>query len=138
MAQQLTDLLTPFILALATALAGVLTVLIHAAKTSLIAWIQARTNAAQQEIIMKVASEAMAFAETQGLLLKGQEKMNAAIAYAANELQTRGLNVTPDKLLAAIQKAWMEYNPAQNKADKAMDMKESDTAPASYNKAGSV
>ncbi|MFC9776238.1 phage holin, LLH family [Paenibacillus chitinolyticus] len=130
MAQQLTDLLTPVILALVTALAGVLTVLIHAAKTSLIAWLQARTNAAQQEIIMRVASEAMAFAEAQGMLLKGQEKMNAAIVYAANELQTRGMNVTPDKLLAAIQKAWMEYNPAQNKADHAAERKESDTTPA--------
>ncbi|MGX4584978.1 phage holin, LLH family [Paenibacillus chitinolyticus] len=130
MAQQLTDLLTPVILALVTALAGVLTVLIHAAKTSLIAWLQARTNAAQQEIIMKVASEAMAFAETQGLILKGKEKMNAAIVYAANELQIRGVNVTPDKLLAAIQKAWMEYNPAQNKANQALELKESDTKPA--------
>ncbi|MFD7524608.1 phage holin, LLH family [Paenibacillus chitinolyticus] len=130
MAQQLTDLLTPVILALVTALAGVLTVLIHAAKTSLIAWLQARTNAAQQEIIMKVASEAMAFAETQGLILKGQEKMNAAIIYAANELQTRGMNVTPDKLLAAIQKAWMEYNPSQNKGNQALELKESDTTPA--------
>ncbi|MFS0838055.1 phage holin, LLH family [Paenibacillus sp. 1P03SA] len=130
MAQQLTDLLTPVILALVTALAGVLTVLIHAAKTSIIAWLQARTNAAQQEIIMKVASEAMAFAETQGLILTGKEKMNAAIVYAASELQARGLNVTPDKLLAAIQKAWMEYNPAQIKTDKTLEPKESGTTPS--------
>ncbi|WP_068773469.1 phage holin, LLH family [Paenibacillus sp. FJAT-26967] len=110
MAQHITEILTPLILAFVTALAGVLTVAITSAKSYLISWIQARTNADQQELIFKVAREAMAYAENQDEFIKGKDKLNAAIDYAAKELQNRGVNVDRQKLLATVQDAWMEYN----------------------------
>ncbi|WP_068777543.1 phage holin, LLH family [Paenibacillus sp. FJAT-26967] len=110
MAQQITEILEMLILAAVTALAGVVAVAITSGKTYLINWLQARTNAAQQDLIFKVAREAMAFAENQDAFIKGKDKLSAAIDYAAKELQNRGVNVDRKKLLATVQAAWMEYN----------------------------
>ncbi|SDD29253.1 Bacteriophage holin of superfamily 6 (Holin_LLH) [Paenibacillus sp. UNCCL117] len=110
MSQQITEILTPLVLAVLTALVSVAAVAINAAKDHAINWLKARTNAAQQEIIGKVAVEAMAYVETLADMYQGRQKLEEAVSYAANELQARGIAVSREKLIGTIQKAWMDYN----------------------------
>ncbi|WP_068775791.1 phage holin, LLH family [Paenibacillus sp. FJAT-26967] len=109
MSEQITEILTPLVLALVTALVSVLTVAITAGKTLAINWLQARTSAAQQEVIGRIAREAMAYAEKYAIP-KGVAKLDEAMDYAAQELRQRGINVDSKKLRGVIEAAWMEHN----------------------------
>ncbi|WP_217562815.1 phage holin, LLH family [Paenibacillus sp. GbtcB18] len=116
MSEQIADMLKPLLLAVIMAVVGILGVAINVIKDRAIKWLQAHTNAAQQDLIAKIAQEAFAFAEKQGAFTDGKQKMEEAIDYAAKELQRRGINVDRQKLLATIEAAWMQYNSSQKPA----------------------
>ncbi|WP_058303459.1 phage holin, LLH family [Gorillibacterium timonense] len=106
-------LIEPYLETIVTALVGLLTTLLLAAIAALRGkiqlWLAARTTAAEQQVLHLVAKEAYALAERLYIERSGPEKMKQAIAYAAEELQRKGIAVSPVKLEAAIEAAWLDF-----------------------------
>ncbi|MEK5260217.1 hypothetical protein MKY75_13495 [Paenibacillus sp. FSL L8-0663] len=60
-------------------------------KTKVNVWLEARTTAAQREVIHKVAGEAFAFAQTTFKDAGGVHKMHEALQYASLRLTEQGI-----------------------------------------------
>lgn len=110
MTQQITEILTPVVLALIMALVSIAIVAINMGRDTVITWIKSKTTADQQAVINSVAHEAHAHAEKWAKTYAG-DKLQTAVEYAVGELIKRGIKVDSDKILAAIQSAWQQYNP---------------------------
>lgn len=106
-------LIEPYLQTLVTALIGLLVTLLLAGiskiRGKIELWLEARTTASEQQVLHLVAKEAYALAERLYIEQGGPEKMKQAIAYAAEEFRTMGIAISPIKLEAAIQAAWLDY-----------------------------
>ncbi|WP_025718440.1 phage holin, LLH family, partial [Paenibacillus sp. 1-18] len=96
-----------------TAAAGVLTAFVlgglNALKTKVNTWLEARTTAAQREVIHKIAGEGFAFAQTAFKQAGGERKLQEALQYTSLRLTEQGIVVSATELQAAIEKAYLEY-----------------------------
>ncbi|WP_235209123.1 phage holin, LLH family [Paenibacillus polymyxa] len=72
-------------------------------------WLEARTTAAQREVIHKVTGEAFALAQTAFKEAGGERKLQEALQYASLTLSSQGIVVSQVELRSAIEKAYLEY-----------------------------
>ncbi|MFS8215534.1 phage holin, LLH family [Paenibacillus polymyxa] len=111
--QNVIETIQPAISTIVTAIVGVLVTFalagINTLKNKANAWIDARTTAAQRDVIHKVAGEAFALAQTTFKDVGGVRKMQEALQYASLRLTEQGIVVSPTELQAAIEKAYLEY-----------------------------
>ncbi|MGG4504204.1 phage holin, LLH family [Paenibacillus polymyxa] len=117
--QNVIETIQPAISTIVTAIVGVLVTFalagINTLKNKANNWLDARTTAAQREVIHKVAGEAFALAQTTFKDAGGVRKMQEALQYASLRLTEQGIVVSPTELQAAIEKAYLEYK-AKTKA----------------------
>ncbi|MBY0024570.1 hypothetical protein H7K28_15270 [Paenibacillus polymyxa] len=115
--QTIIETVQPYVNTIVTAAAGVLTAFVlgglNKLKTKVNVWLEARTTAAQREVIHKVAGEAFALAQTTFKDAGGVRKMQEALQYASLRLTEQGIVVTSTELQAAIEKAYLEFNSKQ-------------------------
>ncbi|MEC0235234.1 phage holin, LLH family [Paenibacillus kribbensis] len=113
--QTIIENVQPYVSTIATAAIGVLTTIILAGlntvKVKVNAWLDARTTAAQREVIHKIAGEAFAFAQTAFKQAGGERKLQEALQYATLRLTEQGITVSVVELRAAIEKVYLEYKP---------------------------
>lgn len=111
--QTIIETVQPYVNTIATAAAGVLTAFIlgglNKLKTKVNMWLEARTTAAQREVIHKVAGEAFALAQTAFKEAGGERKFQEALQYASLTLSSQGIVVSQVELRSAIEKAYLEY-----------------------------
>ncbi|MEB4781442.1 phage holin, LLH family [Paenibacillus jamilae] len=111
--QNVIETIQPAISTIVTAIVGVLVTFalagINTLKNKANTWLDARTTAAQREVIHKVAGEAFALAQTTFKDAGGVRKMQEALQYASLRLTEQGIVVSPTELQAAIEKAYLEY-----------------------------
>ncbi|QOH62391.1 phage holin, LLH family [Paenibacillus polymyxa] len=111
--QNVIETIQPAISTIVTAIVGVLVTFalagINTLKNKANNWLDARTTAAQREVIHKVAGEAFALAQTTFKNAGGVRKMQEALQYASLRLTEQGIVVSPTELQAAIEKAYLEY-----------------------------
>ncbi|MEE4561536.1 phage holin, LLH family [Paenibacillus polymyxa] len=111
--QNVIETIQPAISTIVTAIVGVLVTFalagINTLKNKANNWLDARTTAAQREVIHKVAGEAFALAQTTFKDAGGVHKMQEALQYASLRLTEQGIIVSPTELQAAIEKAYLEY-----------------------------
>lgn len=74
------------------------------------AWLNARTTAAERELLHKTAAEGFAYAETVFRDYGGVEKLTEAQAYLDRRLRELGLSFGTAEVRAAIEKAVLEHN----------------------------
>lgn len=115
------EMVQPYLNALVTALVGLLATLLLAAITSLRskveAWLEARTSAAQREVLHRLAEEAYAFSEKMYQGSGGDDKLEAALQYVTARLNLDRMGLTGSDIRAAIEKAWTELDAkSRNKA----------------------
>lgn len=117
--QNVIETIQPAISTIVTAIVGVLVTFalagINTLKNKANNWLDARTTAAQREIIHKVAGEAFALAQTTFKDAGGVRKMQEALQYASLTLSSQGIVVSQVELKSAIEKAYLEYK-ARTKA----------------------
>ncbi|WP_339200426.1 phage holin, LLH family [Paenibacillus sp. FSL P2-0322] len=117
--QTLIEGVQPYVTTIATAAVGVLTTFVLAGlntvKQKVNLWLEARTTAAQREVIHKVAEEGFAFAQTAFKQAGGERKLQEALQYASLTLTSQGIVVSQVELKSAIEKAYLEYK-AKTKA----------------------
>ncbi|MHB0944559.1 phage holin, LLH family [Paenibacillus sp. ALE1] len=111
--QNVIETIQPAISTIVTAIVGVLVTFalagINTLKNKANNWLDARTTAAQREVIHKIAGEAFALAQTTFKEAGGVRKMQEALQYASLRLTEQGIVVSPTELQAAIEKAYLEY-----------------------------
>ncbi|MDQ0496380.1 phage holin, LLH family [Paenibacillus brasilensis] len=111
--QTIIETVQPYVSTIVTAAAGVLTAFalggLNALKTKVNTWLEARTTAAQREVIHKIAGEGFAFAQTAFKQAGGERKLQEALQYATLRLAEQGITVSVVELQAAIEKAYLEY-----------------------------
>ncbi|PNQ78855.1 phage holin, LLH family [Paenibacillus sp. F4] len=111
--QNVIETIQPAINTIVTAILGVLVTFalagINTLKNKANNWLDARTTAAQREVIHKVAGEAFALAQTTFKDAGGVRKMQEALQYASLRLTEQGIVVSSTELQAAIEKAYLEY-----------------------------
>ena len=97
-----------------TGVIGILGILVAAALAELrvrtIAWIDARKNVAQRELLHKVAEEGFAFVEQTMAKSASSDKIQFACNYVSGKLKERKIDVEPDEIRAAVEKFVTEYN----------------------------
>lgn len=108
MSEQITQILEPVLLAIITAIVTIILTAITAGKNLIINWIKSKTNANQQALIDRVASEAYAYAE-QWAEYEGKDKLICAIDFVQRELKEVGITISQQKITAAIQSAWEQF-----------------------------
>ncbi|MEC0233612.1 phage holin, LLH family [Paenibacillus kribbensis] len=117
--QTIIENVQPYVNTIVTAAAGVLTAFVlgglNKLKTKVNVWLEARTTAAQREVIHKIAGEGFAFAQTAFKQAGGERKLQEALQYATLRLAEQGITVSVVELQAAIEKAYLEYK-AKTKA----------------------
>ncbi|QYK62570.1 phage holin, LLH family [Paenibacillus sp. S25] len=117
--QTIIETVQPYVNTIVTAAAGVLTAFVlgglNKLKTKVNVWLEARTTAAQREVIHKVAGEAFALAQTAFKEAGGERKLQEALQYASLTLSSQGIVVSQVELKSAIEKAYLEYK-AKTKA----------------------
>ncbi|SPY16082.1 Uncharacterised protein [Paenibacillus polymyxa] len=117
--QTIVENVQPYVNTIVTAAAGVLTAFVlgglNKLKTKVNVWLEARTTAAQREVIHKVAGEAFALAQTAFKEAGGERKLQEALQYASLTLSNQGIVVSQVELKSAIEKAYLEYK-AKTKA----------------------
>ncbi|ODA09257.1 phage holin, LLH family [Paenibacillus polymyxa] len=117
--QTIIETVQPYVSTIATAVVGVLTTVILAGlntvKIKANTWLEARTSAAQRELIHKIAGEGFAFAQTAFKQAGGERKLQEALQYASLRLTEQGIVVSSIELQAVIEKAYLEYK-AKTKA----------------------
>ncbi|WP_025683735.1 phage holin, LLH family [Paenibacillus maysiensis] len=117
--QTIIETVQPYVSTIATAVVGVLTTVILAGlntvKVKANTWLEARTTAAQREVIHKIAGEGFAFAQTAFKQADGERKLQEALQYATLRLAEQGITVSVVELQATIEKAYLEYK-ARTKA----------------------
>ncbi|MGW9531125.1 phage holin, LLH family [Paenibacillus terrae] len=111
--QTLIESVQPYVTTIATATIGILTTFVLAGlntvKGKANTWLEARTTAAQREVIHKVAGEGFAFAQTAFKQAGGERKLQEALQYASLTLSSQGIVVSQVELRSAIEKAYLEY-----------------------------
>ncbi|MEE4577880.1 phage holin, LLH family [Paenibacillus polymyxa] len=111
--QTIIETVQPYVSTIVTAAAGVLTAFVlgglNKLKTKVNVWLEARTTAAQREVIHKIAGEGFAFAQTAFKEAGGERKLQEALQYATLRLAEQGITVSVVELQAAIEKAYLEY-----------------------------
>ncbi|WHX37428.1 phage holin, LLH family [Paenibacillus polymyxa] len=111
--QNVIETIQPAINTIVTAIVGVLVTFalagINTLKNKANNWLDARTTAAQRDVIHKVAGEAFALAQTTFKDVGGVRKMQEALQYASLRLTEQCIVVSPTELQAAIEKAYLEY-----------------------------
>ncbi|ODA08480.1 phage holin, LLH family [Paenibacillus polymyxa] len=111
--QTIIETVQPAINTIVTAIVGVLVTFalagINTLKNKANAWLDARTTAAQREVIHKVAGEAFALAQTAFKEAGGERKLQEALQYASLTLSSQGIIVSQVELKSAIEKAYLEY-----------------------------
>ena len=111
--QTIIETVQPYVNTIVTAAAGVLTAFVlgglNKLKTKVNVWLEARTTAAQREVIHKIAGEGFAFAQTAFKQAGGERKLQEALQYATLRLAEQGITVSVVELQAAIEKAYLEY-----------------------------
>ncbi|MCP3778824.1 phage holin, LLH family [Paenibacillus sp. MZ03-122A] len=111
--QTIIETVQPYVNTIVTAAAGVLTAFVlgglNKLKTKVNVWLEARTTAAQREVIHKIAGEGFAFAQTAFKEAGGERKLQEALQYATFRLAEQGITVSVVELQAAIEKAYLEY-----------------------------
>lgn len=75
-------------------------------------WIDSKTSLAERELIHKIATEAYAFAEKEFNSLGGHTKLSEAYNYASKMLDKAGIQVAPEEIKSAIEKAVLDYKKA--------------------------
>ncbi|OMF72461.1 hypothetical protein BK143_09325 [Paenibacillus peoriae] len=117
--QTIIETVQPYVNTIATAAAGVLTAFVlgglNNLKNKVNFWLEARTTAAQREVIHKIAGEGFAFAQTVFKEAGGERKLQEALQYASLTLSSQGIVVSQVELKSAIEKAYLEYK-AKTKA----------------------
>ncbi|WP_258297840.1 phage holin, LLH family [Paenibacillus peoriae] len=112
--QTIIETVQPYVNTIATAAAGVLTAFVlgglNKLKTKVNVWLEARTTAAQREVIHKIAGEGFAFAQTAFKEAGGERKLQEAMQYTTLRLAEQGINVSTVEIRYAIEKAYLEYN----------------------------
>ncbi|MCC3380675.1 phage holin, LLH family [Paenibacillus farraposensis] len=115
--QTIIETVHPYVSTIATAAIGVLTTIILAGlntvKVKVNTWLEARTTAAQREVIHKIAGEGFAFAQTAFKQAGGERKLQEALQYATLRLAEQGVTVSVVELQAAIEKAYLDYKSKQ-------------------------
>ncbi len=113
MTQLLINAVQPYILGILQVilfvLVGVLISALLKVKGFVINWLLAHTTAKQRDTLHQLGEEAFAFAKTVYINHDGPTKLAAAVAYLSSRLREKGLNVTPDEMRAAIEKAYLAY-----------------------------
>ncbi|MFD2329102.1 phage holin [Cohnella sp. GCM10020058] len=99
----LTDHLLELILAVLVAYAVSL-------RMRFLAWLNARTTAAQRETLHKLAEEAAALAESIFGGGSGTDKLDAALQYVSDKAAALGIQASPESIRAVIEKAVLDYN----------------------------
>ncbi|WP_328800269.1 phage holin, LLH family [Paenibacillus sp. LX16] len=111
--QTIIETVQPYVNTIVTAVAGVLTAFVlgglNKLKIKVNVWLEARTTAAQREVIHKIAGEGFAFAQTAFKQAGGERKLQEALQYATLRLAEQGITVSVVELQAAIEKAYLEY-----------------------------
>ncbi|OMF39768.1 MULTISPECIES: phage holin, LLH family [Paenibacillus] len=111
--QSIIETVQPYVNTIATAAVGVLTAVVlgglNKLKTKVNVWLDARTTAAQREVIHKIAGEGFAFAQTVFKEAGGERKLQEALQYASLTLTSQGITVSQVELRSAIEKAYLEY-----------------------------
>jgi LL-H family phage holin len=74
------------------------------------AWLVARTNTAQRELLHKLATEAYAWMERQYGPEAGQQKLTEAVRYVMDRLHMEKIGLSVEDVTAAVQKAWQELD----------------------------
>lgn len=114
MTTTLIDAVQPYIVTIVVALIGVLTTLILAGLKTLQkkaeAWLQARTNESEREILKKIGQEGFAHAEALHKELGGDQKLTQAIQYADKRIRELGLGFGLAEIKAAIHEAVVNHN----------------------------
>ncbi|MCC3381043.1 phage holin, LLH family [Paenibacillus farraposensis] len=117
--QTIIETVQPYVSTIATAVVGVLTAVILAGlntvKVKVNTWLEARTTAAQREVIHKIAGEGFAFAQTAFKQAGGERKLQEALQYATLRLAEQGITVSAVEIRSAIEKAYLDYK-AKTKA----------------------
>ncbi|MDR6776243.1 hypothetical protein J2W98_000490 [Paenibacillus peoriae] len=112
--QTLIEGVQPYVTTIATAAVGVLTTFVLAGlntvKVKVNLWLEARTTAAQREVIHKIAGEGFAFAQTAFKQAGGERKLQEALQYTTLRLAEQGITVSAVEIRSAIEKAYLEYN----------------------------
>lgn len=72
-------------------------------------WIDTRLTATQREIIERLARDAYAWVEKNWPGI-GREKFEKACEWLAAKLGRIGINIPPEEIEAAVQRAWEEFN----------------------------
>lgn len=105
---EITQAMVPVILAVITALAGIVVSAVYKGRDYVLNWIDSKTSNSERDLLHKVAAEAFAQAEALYLHLSGPARLQQAIAYASATLEQRGVQISPEEISAAINKAWLE------------------------------
>ncbi|APQ59805.1 hypothetical protein PPOLYM_02569 [Paenibacillus polymyxa] len=112
--QTIIETVQPYVNTIATAAAGVLTAFVlgglNKLKTKVNVWLEARTTAAQREVIHKIAGEGFAFAQTAFKEAGGERKLQEALQYTTLRLAEQGITVSAVEIRSTIEKAYLEYN----------------------------
>ncbi|WP_342428563.1 phage holin, LLH family [Paenibacillus sp. FSL L8-0158] len=112
--QTIIETVQTYVNTIVTAAAGVLTAFVlgglNKLKTKVNVWLEARTTAAQREVIHKVAGEAFALAQTAFKEAGGERKLQEALQYTTLRLAEQGITVSAVEIRSAIEKAYLEYN----------------------------
>ncbi|MGR6127223.1 phage holin, LLH family [Paenibacillus sp. SER-28] len=112
--QTIIETVQPYVNTIVTAAAGVLTAFVlgglNKLKTKINVWLEARTTAAQREVIHKIAGEGFAFAQTAFKETGGERKLQEALQYTTLRLAEQGITVSAVEIRSAIEKAYLEYN----------------------------
>jgi hypothetical protein len=90
--------------------ASVIVALLFRLRDKANAWLNARTTAAERELLHKTAAEGFAYAETVFRDSGGVEKLTEAQAYLDRRLRELGLTFSVAEVRAAIEKAVLEHN----------------------------
>lgn len=102
----------PYLSTLVLALIGLLTTVvlrvISVLQKKVLLWIDSKTSAADREVLHKIASEAFAIAEK--TVTGSQTKYNTAYSYTSEMMGKAGIQVTPEEIKAAVEKAVLDYN----------------------------
>lgn len=108
------EIAQPYLETIATAIIGLLAMLILALiarlRAKVEAWLSARTSAAQRELLHKLAGEAYAWVEHQYATEDGHHKLNEAVRFVLDRLRLDKIGLSAEDVTAAVQKAWQELD----------------------------
>ncbi|BBI32500.1 phage holin, LLH family [Cohnella abietis] len=107
-------MLQPYIDGIVGALIGLLVTfmlgLIAMLRVRVNAWLDAKTNLQQREILHRLAQEGMSLAENLLNEADGPKKFDEALEYVRSRATKYGIKLTGVDIRAAIEKAVLDYN----------------------------